>query len=269
MKNILFIILCSVFMLACEKEIEVDLNTTNPQLVIEATLDNQQDTATVRLTRSVNFSDANDFPAVSGALVVITDSEGTSYPLTETAPGIYQNTGLRGVVGYTYFLSVTTPDGQIFTAESTLPAPVPFDGVDFLVRGAFQPGGNSDSDTTFFAIPRFFDPADEPNQYRFTQTVNGLRDHEIIVRNDNVFNGKVNEQPIFSPDLDIYRGDTLRVEMMCIDQSVYNYFFSLSQSIGNGPNASATPANPVSNIQGGALGYFSAYSLQVVEQVVE
>jgi len=49
--------------------------------------------------------------------------------------------------------------------------------------------------------------------------------------------------------------------MLNIDYPVYKYFFSLENS-ATGENQSATPANPVSNIKGGALGYFSVQTIQ-------
>lgn len=61
--------------------------------------------------------------------------------------------------------------------------------------------------------------------------------------------------------------DTVNVMMMCIDKSVDLYFYSLSQN-GGGPNASATPANPVTNIEGAVLGYFSAHTLQIKKVVI-
>jgi hypothetical protein len=45
--------------------------------------------------------------------------------------------------------------------------------------------------------------------------------------------------------------------MESVDSGVYTYLRTLQQTINQN---SATPANPLSNITGGALGYFSAYS---------
>jgi hypothetical protein len=57
--------------------------------------------------------------------------------------------------------------------------------------------------------------------------------------------------------------------MRCIDGPVYDYFFSLNSIQGNGPGGGTTPTNPVSNISGGALGYFSAFTVQKVSAVVK
>jgi hypothetical protein len=262
MKKVLFLAFSSLMLVSCTKEIQVDLNTSDPKLVVEATLHNQTDTASVLLSRTVNFSEPNRFPSVTDASVVIKDSEGNSWNLVQTSPGVYQHFQLRGVIGRTYSLEITLNDGQVFTAQSTLPEPVTLDKVEFIERTFGAPGSDNDS-INYFVLPRFLDPAGIQNNYRFVQTLNGVKDHTIQVRNDNIFSGRVNEQPLINPDLDIHSGDEVLLEMQCIDVGVYNYFFSLSQSIGGGgPNAAAVPANPVSNISGGALGFFAAYSVQ-------
>jgi hypothetical protein len=48
--------------------------------------------------------------------------------------------------------------------------------------------------------------------------------------------------------------------MLGIDEAVYKYWYSLHFNGGDGGNI-ATPANPVTNISGGALGYFSAQTV--------
>ena len=62
-------------------------------------------------------------------------------------------------------------------------------------------------------------------------------------------------------------GDTVMVEMQGIDPSVYKFFLSLSQS-STGGNESVAPGNPVSNIKGGAIGYFNAYVKQRKKVIV-
>jgi hypothetical protein len=57
--------------------------------------------------------------------------------------------------------------------------------------------------------------------------------------------------------------------MYCIDRNIYNYFFSLLQvSAGNGGFQTASPDNPVTNITGGALGYFSAHTINLEKLIV-
>jgi hypothetical protein len=63
-------------------------------------------------------------------------------------------------------------------------------------------------------------------------------------------------------------GDTVAVEMHCIDPAMYKYWFSLSQS-ATGETETASPANPVTNLSGGTLGYFSAHTVRSKSIIVK
>ena len=49
--------------------------------------------------------------------------------------------------------------------------------------------------------------------------------------------------------------------MYCIDMAAYNFWYSLTQG-ALGQSQSASPGNPISNITGGAIGYFSAQTFE-------
>jgi hypothetical protein len=55
------------------------------------------------------------------------------------------------------------------------------------------------------------------------------------------------------------KNDTIRVDMQFIDKTVFDYLYGLNRNIGQ---FSATPSNPTSNINNGALGYFKAHTSQ-------
>jgi Domain of unknown function (DUF4249) len=264
MKNILFLIFFLTLWSACQKVIDIDLNSTASQVVIEGEINDQTNIHTIKISKTVNFSDANNYPAVQGATVTLSDNAGVSETLTETTAGIYKTRNLLGIAGRKYTLNVNIA-GKIYTAVSTMPVLVPLQGVRTIVR--LRPG--PDTVTRFVAIPNYVDPPTFGNCYRFIQTLNGKEDPAFIVFNDNVSNGIPNQRPMFSRDLEIKRNDTLTVEMRNIDKPVYEYFYSLNQSAGNGPGGGATPANPVNNIEGGALGYFSAYSVSKKTVIVQ
>jgi hypothetical protein len=88
-----------------------------------------------------------------------------------------------------------------------------------------------------------------------------------MIQNDDFANGVETNQPIFGNLGAYYVGDSCRFTMMCIDENIYKYFYSLTL---NGPGGAATPANPVSNIEGEyVLGYFSAQTKQTLTFVVK
>ncbi len=266
MKNIFFIIISAFVFSSCEKVIEIDLNAADPQIVIEGEMSDQVRIYTVKISKTVNFSDANNYPPVQGATVTIADNTGLSETLTESAAGIYKTRNLLGIAGRTYTLSVNIA-GKIYSAVSVLPTLVPLQAIRIIPRNVLRPG--QDTGARFIAIPNYIDPPSIGNSYQFIQTLNGKEDNSFIVFNDNVNNGQPNQRPIFSRDLELKKGDTLTVEMRNIDKTIYDYFYSLNQSSGNGPGGGSTPANPVSNIVGGALGYFSAYSTSKKTVIVQ
>ena len=87
----------------------------------------------------------------------------------------------------------------------------------------------------------------------------------------NSLKGKIsNESPVGRALLGKKVGDTITVEMNCIDDKIYTYFSALLQlSGGGGPGGGITPTNPPSNISNGALGYFSAHTVRVKTAVIE
>src|SRR5674476_489406 len=74
---------------SCKKVITVQLNNSPTQIVVVGEVTNAPGPYTVAITSSVNFTQPNVFPPVSGAQVIMTDDHGLDDTLTETAPGTY------------------------------------------------------------------------------------------------------------------------------------------------------------------------------------
>ncbi len=245
---------------SCEKVIELDLGDTSPTLVIEGNITNTAGPYYVKLTKTVNFDDASIYPGVVGALVTITDNAGQKDTLTHTTGGLYVTQKLRGIIGRTYFLTVLS-EGKTYTAQSTMAENVLFDSLRY---NPFSFGGS----IQHTVIPVYTDPITVGNNYRYLLFVNGILDKTYLVDNDNVNNGKTNERPLRSNDIEIKEGDFVQVAMQCIDAQTYTYYFTLSQAQGNGPGGGTTPSNPPNGITGGALGIFSAYTTQTKSLVI-
>jgi hypothetical protein len=255
-----------IFMSSCQDEIEIDLNSADQKIIIEGEMSNEIGAVhTVKITKTLNFSDSNNFPPVKGAKVSISDNTGASETLTETEAGVYKTKKILGESGKIYTLTVVA-EGQTFTAQSTMVKQIPLLGIKTLLNlNAFPPG----SENTYIIFPLFKDPVGLGNAYRFIPTLNGVTNKEILAENDNGLDGLNNSRPIFSRDLKVKKGDTLTLEMRCLDPKIYDYFYSLNQSAGNGPGGGATPTNPLTNIKGGALGYFSAHTVEKKTIIVE
>jgi hypothetical protein len=264
-----FILLAALALTGCTKVIDLDLNTADPQIVVEADLsDKPSEKATVSLSKTINFSQNNTFPPLSNAVVFIKNrTTGVTDTLKETSAGLYKGTKLVGVVGNTYDLTIQS-GGKTITASSTIPRKVPFDTIAFIRQALF---GNE----RISMIPRFNDPVGVGDNYRYIVTTNGKKATDLHIQNDALIDGKVNGRPLFTggggpPSQDGLKvGDVIDFEFRCIDKGAYTYFETL-QSGGGGPNSnSATPTNPVSNLNGAILGYFSAYTTQTKTIIVK
>lgn len=263
MKKIFAIITTAILLSSCEKEISIDLNSPNSQIVIERSITDTQGPYYVKITKSVNFSDANNYPPVTEAFVIISDNLGNTDTLTEISAGTYQTNTIVGTPGNTYNLSITAEQKSYF-ATSTMPLKVKLDTLIFETLSA--PGG----DDHYSALPIFKDPSTPDNNYRFLLTINGEPENSYFVDNDNIDNGLVNTRSLFNPGIEIDVDDTVKVEMRCIDTPTYTYFYTLSRMSGGGPGGGTTPSNLPNNITGNnALGIFSAYTTQTRTQKVQ
>jgi hypothetical protein len=257
----LFIALLAITFSACQKVIDVGLNTAEKRYVIEAVITDQPNSCKVLLTQTRNFDENNVFNGVTGASITISDNSAVPVTLTETSSGVYEAASLKGIPGHTYNLT-TVVAGHTFTATSKMPALVPFDSLYISERTFFDK-------TNKYATLSYKDPAGRGNAYRYIQYVNGIKEKTVFVRDDDLTDGRAIERILFFFTDDeeeeekkkLKTGDIVTVEMLSIDYPIYKYWYSLSQS-STGENQSATPGNPVNNIQGGALGYFSAHTSQ-------
>ena len=247
---ILLLVSASVVMFgACEKVIELDLNNSQPVLVIEGGVSNQLGYHQVKISKTISFDKKNDFNPHRGASVSLTSDDKTLRYI-EISPGIYRSPAFRGIPGVEYTLNVTT-EGKSYTASSVMPGPVALDSID-LKRFSFL------GDTNTYVAVSYDDPPGVQNQYRHIIRIKGKVEHETVTE-DRFNNGNPVSDVIFYELDDLKKGDRIEVEMQCIDRPVFRYFFALSQISGDG-GPPVAPSNPVSNFNNGALGVFSAYT---------
>ena len=247
---------------SCQKVIELNLHDADIKYVVEGVITNEPGVCRVNLTQSKPFYENNQFPGISGAIVTVKDND-DEFSLPETQPGVYETTLLNGTPGHTYKLSVSL-DNNVFTATSKMPLPVSLDTI-YISNGPFG--------EFKFATVGYSDPPGVSNSYRFVQYLNGVKDPAIFWQNDEFTDGQtvliqLNTGVDKKDDpRNIKSGDTVMIEMLGIDDAVYKYWNSLHFNGGDGGNI-ATPANPVTNVTGGALGYFSAQTIDRKSVVV-
>ena len=249
-----------LFVFSCSKVINVKLNSVPPQLVITGEVNNLTGPYKVSISRSINYTEDNNFPGVSGATVSIT-SNNTTDTLTETSPGVYSTHFLQGIPENKYDLFVSV-DGETYTASSVMPQPVTLDSIGFTT------GRNL---TILNGEVFFQDPAGIANYYHFIEYKDGKQfpnNRGWTVFYDRLSNGRYISYRIDDDSTDIKSGDTVSIQMNCVDQSVYNYLNSLYLIVNSNGFQSPTPANPISNLGNNALGYFTAQYVQTKTKIV-
>jgi hypothetical protein len=278
MKKLLSIlsILSALLLNSCTKVIDINLNDNDPKVVIEAIVNADSSTHYVTLTNSINFDEDVAPPVVTGATITIKEVNGSvvgtySY---DSNLGKYVVNNFLVKEGASYEMTVVA-NGKSHTAISTVPTRVKLDSMK-VVKYPFGPN------LSYTVVPMRMDPAGIVNYYQFKIKRDGKPLLGIYVEDDQAMDGQLTLKPIFpyrnelSPDTLIGEvnkwkkkvGNTIEVkdsifvelEMECMENKIYRYFLTLSLNQGN--QQSATPSNPDALFTNGALGYFSAQTVQ-------
>ncbi|GAB3934869.1 DUF4249 domain-containing protein [Mucilaginibacter myungsuensis] len=266
LKQYILLILALPILASCQKVIDLDLGNDTGKLVIEANFTNVIGTQTVKITRNVPFTQTNTYPPVKGAKVVMTNAIGDTRTFTETADGVY-TANIGGLVRETYKLTVET-DSKVYTASSHIPDQVFLDSI--TTRPAIF---DADKGKKTLSV-HYLDPGNLVNQYRFIIWKNNVQVKTVYAYNDDFNNGRyvsldLRVRDDADDDFGIYAGDTVKVEMQCIDKPVYLYWYTLMRQSSNGPGGGVSPADPPTNFSPTALGYFSAHTTQSKTIVVK
>jgi hypothetical protein len=256
-KNNLKISLFSLLILlafnACQKVIDVDLNSKDPLYVVEGFVTLGETTHRLTITKSLDIDESIAYPAVDNATVVLSDDQGNSQVMAMVGPGIYEVSGFSVSEGHTYSVSISVDEKQ-FNASGKMPFDVPFDSLE-VFPFSFGPASVNT------LVPIRIDPAGIENFYQFNIIQNGKKVPGIFIQYDKYSDGNEMKEPLFAGDL--LTGDTVKVEMFGIDKTIFTYFYTLQQN-----QQGATPANPTSNFSGGCLGYFSVRTKGVKQIVI-
>jgi hypothetical protein len=223
MKRLFIIILVFSFCTNCEDVIDVDLNETEPRLVIEASINWFKNTTgneqSIKLSLSAPFF-GDEIPPANGAIVQITDSNNNSFSFIEDGTtGIYRNINFTPITEETYTLSITY-EGETYTGTEILKPVVPIDYVEQINDGGFT---GDDIELKAF----YTDPADIENHYLFEFTSNipvvpSLEVYDDIFTDGNQIFGFYTEEELES-------GDIVTIRNYGVSDRFYEFMFILLQ----------------------------------------
>ena len=267
---------------SCEKNIDFNLQESEPVLTVDAQVENGMAPLVV-LTKSFSYYQKIDAPLLANSFVrnaEVTMSNGTlthrlkeySFTIAPGFSGYYYSidssnlaTAFVGQLNKSYTLKIVA-DGKQYDAVTDIPANVNYpDSVWF--KTAPQ---NPDTNKRVMYI-RATDPAGRGNYVRyFTQ-----KNKEVFLPGENVFDDQVIDGSTYEiqlpqginrnnppkADSSFYkRGDTVRLKFCAINKASYTFWNTWEfayQSIGN---PFAQPNKVIGNISNGALGIFIGYA---------
>jgi hypothetical protein len=268
MKKILYLIIL-IFIYSCEDVIVLDVPTSEPRLVIDASIEwfkgtsgNEQE---IKLTLSAPYFDI-DIPPANNASVTITDNNSNSFEFIEQGDsGIYVNNTFMPEINGEYNLTVIY-DGEIYMATETLKSVSEITRVEQNLEGGFT--GEETEIKAFFN-----DPADEENYYFFEFTPTLPVTPTLDTFNDEFVNGNEIFGFYVEEDLDI--GQSVSIRNHGISERFYEFMFILLQQTNSGGPFETQPATVrgncinLTNPDNFPFGYFRLSEVSEITYTVE
>ncbi len=263
-KFVLFLLI--VVTASCEEVVDVDLEESEPRLVIEASLvwnlNQIQNPLFIKLSTTAPYFE-EEIPPAEGASVRVFDESGMEFLFEETEPGLFTNDGFTPEPNMTYELEVIYEDEVYRATESIVTSPV----IDYIEQE--NNGGFSGEDIELKAY--YTDPAGKGDYYLFRFFHEDL---SIQIYDDELIDG--NQSFAFFSDEELEQGDEVLFELQGISRGFYEYLFILRSQAGSGGGPFQTQPTIVrgnivntTNPENFAFGYFRLSERDVKSYVIE
>jgi len=270
----LILIAMGILNSACTEKIEIDLDSTYARLVVEGEVTTDSIKHFVNLSITSDYFSNRPAPRVQDAVVELTFGDETLQLIeNEGHPGLYETPyAFRGVVGTTYELDISQVDvdqdgvEERYHASSTMMGGPELQSVELK----YYP-------STYYSGYTVYMHGSHPPEirdwfgFKLYKNSDLLTDslYKYYVMSDELFDsGYFTGLPVgwLSDDYPrqaVHPGDTVSLEMNCIEEAYYDFVTEAQLEIyGYYPLFSGPPSNVTSNIDNGAVGIFAAYSIQ-------
>lgn len=247
-------ILLMLFLTSCLEDINLD-GIAQKHTVVEARVP-LGEKAWVKVFETVSRTAPNVFPGVDNAVIILSDDLGNSETMVLEANGLYRSVSIAGTLNTRYFLEVSLGDETI-TGASLLPEQaVEVDSIWYE---------EETRDSSNLLIDAFV-------KYNFT-TPPGAISHGLA---KVYINGQQLETVHFFKNADAFNeftvpsntilgsGQEIKVELLRVEPQVYTYLRTMYDRSSNSSlliAPVAPPDNPVTNLEGAVLGFFSAVAV--------
>ncbi len=277
---------------ACEDIIEVDVEQKQKKLVVDAFIDNQLQTQTIRLTESIPFFDLpGTEPPVTTATVVLADTgTGKIFPFIHDSMGYYrwnpnELSGDTLTVGSSYALFIIENGDTVIGVTKLYPTA---DRIDSLRTIPTKGNGPPFIDTGRYCEIFAYDLPGIGNHYwlktfrndTLLSDINNLNIAQDMGNNSNGQDGDLFIYPVrFSQLNEFLRpyvdGEKVRVEIHSISREAYYWFQLIVNESNNGGLFATPPVNIMSNLfylnqnpKRGIAGFFNVAAVNAAEITV-
>ena len=270
-KHVKYFTIClmAIAVLSCEEVIDFEVEDIQQNIVIDGSITNTPENNLVKLSYSENAFKNVSPQKISGAKVLLGDNAGNWETLKEMSQGVFSISTISADYGSTYNLKVEY-GGNIYSGSSTLMEPLKFDEINF-----------EKTSHSFFGIvfdyynAKFLITNDTGSDKYFLIKISSSNNGTIYSRTAykiTYTDGRQIEIKNTKYNFDKYA--SLRIDLITIDKNTYEYYSQLNTLSGNGDiNVSnyldMNSFNPKTNLSGGALGYFGAYSYKTYNVTVQ
>ena len=209
---------------ACEEVVDLDLNTAEPRLVIDASLTWFKGTdgknQSIKLSLSAPFY-ATEVPPANNAVVQVKDTHNNTFTFVEDGDtGVYENDGFIAELNGEYTISITYND-EVYTGTEKL---MPVSDIDYVDQK--DDGGFSGEDIEIKAY--YTDPEGVDNYYLFEFDKAGSNHVSLNVYDDE-FNDGNQIFAFYSDDEFLDPGDELTIFNSGISERFYQFMVVLLQ----------------------------------------
>ena len=276
MKQLIIYISILVLLTGCEETVQLDLKQTPPRIAIEGQVTDVPGLQFVRITRSAGFYQTGDTERIPNAQVSVKDDTGEEMQFVHNPGGSEDSIGYYlpagnyvGEVNRTYTLTVVL-DGVTYTGSDKMMRVTAIDSIGYQ-RNRFRERDEPSDGKIWELLLYAKEPQDTEDNYLFKF----YRNDSLIYTNETdvyIFNDYGIGENIEGFPSPVYYapGDKGRVEMYSITREGYLFYNDLITIMNSdGGMFSPPPANPRSNITGGALGFFQVSSMRSREVSVE
>lgn len=271
MKKIICQFIICLIVFSCEDVIQVDLETAETRLVIDASLNWEKDTTgndqQIKLSLTAPYYNTN-IPPATGATVTVTDTNNNTFNfIEENSTGLYKNNTFIPELNGEYTLNILYKNEK-YVATEILTQVTSIDFVEQKNDGGFA--GDEIEIKAFYT-----DPKDIENYYLFEFRKPAINTINLETYDDEFTDG--NQIFAFYSDETLSTGDQLEITNYGISSRTYEYLNILLQQTDDesGDPFETQPATVrgncinITNPTNYPLGYFRVSETNVFTYIIQ